>query len=404
MLSRFADARIVAVDDTPANLHLIEAVLRRAGLRHIHTVQDPLVALDTIAEVRPDLVLLDLHMPQLDGFALLAQIVQRAAGSYLPVLVLTADTTTGAAHKALAAGARDFLTKPFDITDVLLRVGNLLETRELHQRLRRDRNHLSSELHHVRSAEMARQATYAAKQSDISGVLAAGGPDVVFQPIVDIDTGVHEGYEALSRFTGDQPRTPDRWFADASEVGLGPDLELAAISRALESLAALEPGTFLTLNVSAETILLPGLADLITPDVAPRLILELTEHSPVEDYAPVLRSLAPLRDIGVRLAVDDTGAGYASLRHLLALDPDVIKLDISLVRDIETDPVRRALVAALVSFARETGFKVIAEGVENAQELAVLRTLGVRWAQGFHLAKPAALISSPQQVMDGARP
>jgi EAL domain-containing protein (putative c-di-GMP-specific phosphodiesterase class I) len=165
----------------------------------------------------------------------------------------------------------------------------------------------------------------------------------------------------------------------------------------------LEPGTFLTVNVSPETILLPGLADLISREVAPRLILELTEHIPVEDYSPILQALAPLRDIGVRLAVDDTGAGYASFRHILSLDPDVIKLDISLVRDIERDPVRRALVAALVPFARETGFRVIAEGVESDHELAALCALGVRWAQGFHLATPSALIPSRLQVMEGVR-
>lgn len=403
MLARFADARIVAIDDTVANLNLIEAFLRRAGLRHVHTVRDPLAALDTIDEVCPDLVLLDLHMPQLDGFALLPQIVQRAAGSYLPVLVLTADTTKEAAHSALAAGAHDFLTKPFDVTDVLLRVGNLLETRELHQRLRREKTHLWSELREARRDESARHSVRARKHSDVSSVLASGGPNIVFQPVVDIDSGVHRGYEALSRFTTAPPRTPDRWFAEASEVGLGPDLELSAISRALASLPLLEHGAFLAVNVSPETILLPGLSALITHEVAPRLVLELTEHEPVEDYTPVLRALAPLRDLGVRLAVDDTGAGYASLRHILTLDPDVIKLDISLVRDIQTDPVRRALVAALVGFARETGFKVIAEGVENAQELAVLRTLGVRWAQGFHLAKPAALISSPPYALEGGR-
>lgn len=404
MLSRFPDARIVAIDDTPANLQLIEAVLRRAGLRHIHTVQDPLVALDTIADVDPDLILLDLHMPKLDGLDLLPQIVQAAGGGYLPVLVLTADTTREAAHRALAAGARDFLTKPFDLTDVLLRVGNLLETRELHQRLRRVGADLASELRQVRRRDTLHQAARDAKRADITAVLARGGPDIVFQPIVDIDSGGHRGHEALSRFTGDRARTPHRWFADASEVGLGPDLELAAIRRALESVPLLGSGTFLTVNVSPQTILLPELADLITREVAPQLVLELTEHIPVEDYAPVLRALAPLRDIGVRLAVDDTGAGYASLRHILSLDPDLIKLDISLVRDIETDPVRRALVSALVAFARETGFKVIAEGVETAKELAVLGTLGVRWAQGFHLARPTALLCSPPHAPEGAGP
>lgn len=388
MLSQFADARILAIDDTPANLSLIEGLLRRAGLHNVHTLGDSRAALDVLAEVDPDLVLLDLHMPHVDGYAVLEEIVRRSAGGYLPVLVLTADTTARAAHRALAAGARDFLTKPFDAHEVLLRVGNLLETRDLHQRLRRISRHLAGELSQFRRVQDRHAAALEATRSAVGAVLAAGGPEMVFQPVIDLSLGHLAGYEALARFPGDYPRTPDLWFADANEVGLGPALELAAIGGALDVLPSLGADQFLALNVSPETLLRSDLCDVITLAAGPQIVLELTEHVPIEDYAPVLRALAPLRSRGVRIAVDDTGAGYASLRHMLALEPDVIKLDVSLVRNIESDPARRALAAALVGFARDTGLTVVAEGVETSAELDVLRVLGIDWAQGFHLGEP----------------
>lgn len=395
MLRRFVDARIVAVDDTRANLDLLEMMLRRAGLHQVHTVVDPTAAMDVIAAVDPDLVLLDLHMPVLDGFVLLERIMRHAAGGYLPVLVLTADTTAEAAHRALAAGARDFLTKPFDVTEVLLRVGNLLETRELQQRLRRVSRNLATELSEARRHRTHRESVDNETRSSVGAVLADGGPGIAFQPIVELATGVVCGYEALARFGGYSGRSTEQWFTDASSVGLGSDLELAAVARALDEVSRLDPGVFVAVNVSPEVLLRPELADLVSPQIASRLVLELTEHHPVEDYAPVLRAIERLRTMGARLAVDDTGAGYSSLRHLLALSPDVIKLDHSLVRDIDVDPARRALASALVAFATDTGGQLVAEGVETPEELAVVRDLGVPWGQGFLLGEPGDVRTTP---------
>lgn len=120
-------------------------------------------------------------------------------------------------------------------------------------------------------------------------------------------------------------------------------------------------------------------------------MLEITEHAHVEDYNCLLQAIEPLRARGVRLAVDDAGAGYSSLQHILQLQPDLIKLDIGLTRSIDLDPARRALASALVSFARETGSHIIAEGVETASELAALRSIGVDKAQGYFLGRPMHL-------------
>ncbi|MEZ0493713.1 EAL domain-containing protein [Kineococcus sp. TBRC 1896] len=222
----------------------------------------------------------------------------------------------------------------------------------------------------------------------LADLTAAGGPDVVYQPVVDLVSGAAVGAEALSRFPAGTP-TPDRWFADAAQVGAGQDLELAALDNALRGLPHL-PG-FLALNVSPATITTPAFLRRLETVPPERIVVEVTEHSAVADYATLLRTLEPLRRAGLRVAVDDTGAGYASLSHVLAVLPDFIKLDISLVRGIDADPSRRALAAGLVTFAQATGARIVAEGIETAAELSVLRELGVGLGQGYHLARPAPL-------------
>ncbi|MEW1959058.1 EAL domain-containing protein [Kineococcus sp. NPDC059986] len=217
---------------------------------------------------------------------------------------------------------------------------------------------------------------------------ATGGPDVVYQPVVDLVSGATVGVEALSRFPSGTP-TPDRWFAEAAEVGAGQDLELSALDNAVQGLPFL-PG-FLALNVSPSTITTPAFLRRLEALPLDRVVVEITEHSAVSNYAALLGTLEPLRRNGLRIAVDDTGAGYASLSHVLTVLPDFIKLDISLVRGIDADTSRRALTAGLVTFAQATGARIVAEGIETASELAVLRDLGVGLGQGYHLARPAPL-------------
>jgi EAL domain-containing protein (putative c-di-GMP-specific phosphodiesterase class I) len=198
--------------------------------------------------------------------------------------------------------------------------------------------------------------------------------------------------EALARFQVEPVRSPDVWFADAGRVGRQVELELAAVrahTQAFED-AALGP-CYVSLNVSPEVIVDRGLFDALAGLPWDRIVLEVTEHAPVTDYAALADALAPFRAAGGRLAVDDAGAGFASLRHILWLEPDIIKLDISLTRDIDTDRRRRALAAALITFANELGISIVAEGVETRPELDTLRSLGVRFGQGWFLRKPCPL-------------
>lgn len=209
-----------------------------------------------------------------------------------------------------------------------------------------------------------------------------------YQPIVHVAENRLVGHEALARFHSEPLRPPDQWFAEAAEVGYQEELELAVIRKALRALPHLPHDTYMSLNVSPETVLSGAITGVLRGCPLERLVLEVTEHALVDDYSSIANQLASLRQKGLRLAVDDAGAGFASFRHILKLKPDIIKLDSSLIQRIDTDVNARALAAALTRFAEETGSKIVAEGVETESELRVLRELKVNKAQGFLLGHP----------------
>jgi len=213
--------------------------------------------------------------------------------------------------------------------------------------------------------------------------------DIVYQPILHVEEHRLVGHEALTRFTVEPACSPDTLFAEAAEVGLQEQLELAVIRKALLNLHRFPDGTYVSLNISPETILKGSVPAVLAGYPLDRIMLEITEHASIEDYSSIVRELAPLRARGMRVAVDDAGAGFASFRHILKLHPDVIKLDRSLVRAIDKDQSVRALAAAIIRFAEETASKVVAEGVETHEELVVLRNLKVSKAQGYLLGRPA---------------
>jgi EAL domain-containing protein (putative c-di-GMP-specific phosphodiesterase class I) len=212
---------------------------------------------------------------------------------------------------------------------------------------------------------------------------------MVFQPIVEFSTGRSVGFEALARFR--RRAGPGRWFAEAARVGMGTALELLTIRLALEQLGQVPAGSFLSVNLSPPSLASPSLGEILESVDGHRVVFELTEHAGVESYGVLDHELQPFRDRGVRLAIDDVGAGFASLKHVLSLAPDMLKLDISLTTRIDTDRVRRALVASLVTFADQVGTTLTAEGIATGRELNVLVDLGVRFGQGYFLGRPKPL-------------
>lgn len=233
------------------------------------------------------------------------------------------------------------------------------------------------------------------KADRIAAALAQNQPAIVFQPMVALDGRSRVvGIECLARFDADSQamsrRSPAFWFAEAAEVGKGPALELQAIRNGLRALASVQLADDISvwLNVSGLTLLNGGLTDHLEGFPISRIVLELTEHEHVEDYAALNQALRPLRDDGVRVAIDDAGAGYASLAHILNVAPDFIKLDLSLTRHIDVDRKRRALAAALIEFGRQSECEIVAEGVETSAELGELRHLGTQFAQGHFICEP----------------
>ncbi|MBI2762367.1 MAG: EAL domain-containing protein [Chloroflexi bacterium] len=223
-----------------------------------------------------------------------------------------------------------------------------------------------------------------AARSAIKATIEAGTHTPFFQPIVDLHTGAVVGYEALSRFS-DGTR-PDVMFGLADRAGLGRRLETATLAAALDAAAVLPAAAYLSLNASPAFIGSGALRALLAGLERP-IVLEITEHVGVEDYAALREALAALGP-GVRLAVDDAGAGYASLRHILELAPDFVKLDLGLVRGIDADPARQALIAGMTYFAVKRRVHLVAEGIETPAELETLRALAIPYGQGFLLGRP----------------
>jgi EAL domain-containing protein (putative c-di-GMP-specific phosphodiesterase class I)/putative methionine-R-sulfoxide reductase with GAF domain len=225
----------------------------------------------------------------------------------------------------------------------------------------------------------------------IERVLAERRYDIVFQPIFDLHDGSVFALEALARFADEPLRGPDVWLAEAHEVGRGVELELALLRSAIERLERLPRRAVLTVNAGPEALAGADIAALLDGVDPARIVVELTEHAAVEDYPALAEALEGLRAAGVRLAIDDAGAGFASLMHILRLAPDFIKLDRQLISGLDADPTRRSLTASLMRFAEESGATIVAEGVETAPELVALDELGIRHAQGFYLGRPAPL-------------
>ena len=238
----------------------------------------------------------------------------------------------------------------------------------------------------LKSRDAAREAG-----ARIDAAMVPGALHMVYQPIVHVAEQRVVGFEALARFKAEPVRPPDLWFAEAAGVGRSVELESLAIGLALQAFDQLPPEVYLSLNASPQTILGADLRGLLAGRPLDRVVIEVTEHAAIDHYEDIAAVLGPLQDQGLRLAIDDAGAGYASLRHILNLAPDIIKLDISITQGIDMQPSRRALAAALCSFASATGCKIVAEGVETPAELKTLAELSITKAQGYFLGRPLPL-------------
>lgn len=245
------------------------------------------------------------------------------------------------------------------------------------------------QLRHERRPLHGPAANHEAARQRVEHVLHRRELDFALQPVIDLDTGRLVGTEALARFR--DGRSPDVWLNEAAETGQGLALDKLAFTTAVRLLGRLPARCYLSVNATPDLIADGHLAEWLAGQHAPleRLVIEVTEHAKISSYAELHLRLAQLRERGVRIAVDDTGAGYASFNHVLQLRPDIIKIDRSLIVNVTDDAARRSLVTALVLLALDLQATVVAEGVETASELTTLASLGVDCAQGYLLARPS---------------
>lgn len=230
-----------------------------------------------------------------------------------------------------------------------------------------------------------------AEAAEIRAVIEEDRLAVYFQPIIELGTGRITGMESLARFPMEGDTQPARWFKRAWAAGVGPDLEIAAVRKAVELGWSLPKTAYQSVNLSPQILASGRFRELLDELPWTRLVVEITEHLEIEDYQRLAKPIAEIRARGGRLAIDDVGAGYASLRLVLSLSPDIIKLDTSLSHGLDLSLPRAALARGLVACAEELGARVVAEGIENREEARALQRIGAHCGQGYLFGRPAPL-------------
>lgn len=374
---------IVADDEEAFRRALGDLIEHEPGFALVGTAMDADSAIALAVRLAPDVALIDLRMPG-GGARATADIRRRSPKTH--VVAISAYDDRASVLEMFEAGASSYVIKGGSVGELLRSVeAAVVGESSLSPSVAAD---VVAELSAKLSREHAERRERELAVGRVRGALRAGAPNMVFQPIKDLNDGSTIAVEALARFAIEPPRAPNVWFAEAAAVGLGTELELAAIANTLHALPSLPQGIAVAINASPQTVLTEAFRSVITQVPLDRIILEITEHAIVDDYGRLVEAIRELRAAGLRLSIDDAGAGYASLRHILRLEPAFIKADIDLIRDIDTDRAKRALVAALVAFGSDVDASIIAEGIETPAEEVVLQALGVTYGQGYHLGRP----------------
>jgi EAL domain-containing protein (putative c-di-GMP-specific phosphodiesterase class I) len=380
---------VLVAEDNPIVQELLAAVLAEdADFETVGMAADADEAIEMARSAQPDVALLDVRMPGGGGPRAAREIARVCPAAR--VVALSSMDDTESVHAMMSANAVGYVTKDMPMVEILTTIrrcadGSSVYAPSVAQDVVRQITDLSRRAEADRSQREARV-------SRILELCKPGAITTVFQPIKSLNGGGVAMLEALSRFPNEQRMNPGECFVEASSVGLSVELDLAAIKTALAALrTAGDDTSAVSLNILPPTLVDPRLADVLDGFDPHRVVFELTEHAEVTDYDRARQAINTLRDRGARLAIDDAGSGYASLRHILDLMPDIIKLDISLARDIGNDMPRRALASGLIGFAREIDAQIVAEGIETESELHTLRDLGAGLGQGYFLARPAPL-------------
>ena len=369
---------MLLVDDDPAILHIYGGVLRSAGFV-VNTAGDGQGAIAVLAQHRFDAVVSDISMPDLGGLSLL-KLVRESRDEDVPVLLMTGDPRVESAIQAVEFGAHRYLVKPVEPVELVAAVDRAVLLRRLAQSNRRAVELIGLQIE---------EAVESAGLADSFG-RAMAALRLEFQPIVAWSSQRIVGYEALLRTEEPRLARPDQFLEAAESLGRLHELGREIRKNFSDIAGAAPAGVDLYLNLHPQDLEDDDLYSPAAPlsALARRVVLEITERAPLVHIKDVRRRIEVLRSLGFRIALDDLGAGYAGLATFASLEPDVVKIDLGLVRNADHDPTKGMLLTSLIGLCRGLGMEVIAEGIETTGERDILVGMGCDLLQGFLFARP----------------
>ncbi|MFO0761246.1 MAG: EAL domain-containing protein [Byssovorax sp.] len=367
---------VLVADDELAILRMYSRALSREGYE-VTTATDGLAAKELIEKQRFDVILTDVCMPGMDGISLLRLV--RAYDRDVPVILATGAPTGSDAGDAVEFGALLYLIKPCELKTLLQVVEHAIRMHDFAKVKRAAMNDIG--------APEPRVAGGSSLEAQMDEALSQLW--IAFQPIVSYRERSIFGYEALARSSSLRLSQPHELIHAAERVDRLNDLGRAIRDRVAASMLR-ESSTAIFVNLHTRDL---GDDRLYAPDaplsrMAERVVLEITERASLDTIGDAARRIARLREMGYRIAVDDMGAGYAGLTAFAEIKPDLVKLDMSLIRGIDADPVKRNLVRAMTAVCRDSGILVVAEGIETIAERDVVAEIGCDLMQGYLFARP----------------
>ena len=369
--------RVLLAEDDPGLARTIKRILSISGAE-VTTVDNGLVAVNMLTQEAFDVVLSDIHMPGMSGTDLLS--VVRAYDLDLPVVLMTALPQVNSAVEAVELGALQYLIKPIDPQTLTKAVDRATKLHRIAQK-KREALQLLNEHQAATQERLLLSRTFERTLETLW---------MAYQPIVIPTEHRLFAYEALMRSPQEALPNPASVLAAAERLNRLHELGRKVRELAVDPLMQVDSDILLFINLHAQELTDPYLFDKDQPlhKIAHRVVLEITEHGDVNQLNDLQGIIQKLRSIGYRIALDDLGAGYASLSSFALLEPEFIKLDISIVRGICNSQVQKKLALSILSLCKDLNTKVIAEGIENEQDLETLLSLGCTIMQGYFFAKP----------------
>jgi EAL domain-containing protein (putative c-di-GMP-specific phosphodiesterase class I) len=387
--------RVLVIDDHPKLLRALAKILTHAGYA-VTTAADGREALEQLRLGSFDAIVSDIMMPHMTGLELLRAV--REQDLDVPVILMTGAPGMESAAEAVEYGAFRYLCKPVETVQLESAVKRAVLMHGLAKVKRRALDLLGEE-----GLRLSDRAALEARFDKAVGSLWAA-----FQPIVSLDQNRVYAYEALVRTDEKALMSPNSLLDAAERLGRLNDIGRGVRRRVADAIPHMAPGVLAFVNLHPEDINDPELYACDSPlsRHATRVVLEMTERASLDGICDLTERMGQLRRMGFRVAVDDLGAGYAGLSSLARLEPEFIKLDMSLVRDVHLNPVKQQLVRSMTGLARSLGLGAVAEGVETLEELDCLVEAGLDLFQGYYFARPdrqlivppAARLLTPRDV------